>query len=106
MSADLRGIDESYEDALGVWHETPPTTRSALLASMGVDPAALSAPPAAPVQVVRPQQVTPARGPAALTLEDGTVLQRQSGAPTGSPLGLSYLPPARWRHSRPTHYEP
>ena len=50
-----------YEDALGVWHPTPPTTRVALLAAMGVDPAAQSAPPAAPVQVIRPHHVHPAR---------------------------------------------
>jgi hypothetical protein len=51
MSTDRWGIDDGYEDALGVWHQTPPTTRSALLASMGVDPSEQSAPPAAPVQV-------------------------------------------------------
>jgi hypothetical protein len=62
MRTDVWGIDEGYEDALGAWHETPPTTRVALLAAMGVDPAAQSAPPAALVQVVRPQRVTPLAG--------------------------------------------
>jgi hypothetical protein len=47
MSTDRWGIDDGYEDALGVWQQTPPTTRSALLASMGVDPSEPSAPPAA-----------------------------------------------------------
>ena len=74
MSTDIWGIDNGYEDALGVWHQTPPTTHLALLASMGVDPSAQSAPPAAPVQVLRPKQVTPLAGPAELTLEDGTLV--------------------------------
>jgi hypothetical protein len=53
MSTDIWGIDHGYEDALGVWHETPPATRVALLASMGVDPAEQSVPLVAPVQVVQ-----------------------------------------------------
>ena len=44
MRTDVWGIDEGYEDALGAWHETPPTTRVALLAAMGVDPDDFSAP--------------------------------------------------------------
>ena len=27
MSTDIGGIDNGYEDTLGVWHQTPPTTR-------------------------------------------------------------------------------
>jgi hypothetical protein len=38
MRTDIWGIDAGYEDALGVWRQTPPATRLALLASMGVDP--------------------------------------------------------------------
>ena len=83
MSTDIWGIDDGYEDALGVWHETPPTTRLALLASISVDSSAPSAPPAAPVQVVRPHQVLPLTGPAELTLEEGTVLQVEAALPLG-----------------------
>jgi 4-alpha-glucanotransferase len=93
MSTDIWGIDDGYEDALGVWHETPPTTRFALLAAMGVDPAELSAPPAAPVQVVRPHQILPLGGPAELTLEDGTVLQVAAALPPDLPLGYHTLRP-------------
>ena len=93
MSTDIWGIDNGYEDALGVWHQTPPTTRLALLASMGVDPSAQSAPPAAPVQVLRPQHVTPLEGPAELTLEDGTVLQIEAALPPDLPLGYHTLRP-------------
>lgn len=93
MSTDRWGIDHGYEDARGVWHQTPPTTRVALLASMGVDPSAQSTPPAAPVQVVRPQQVTPIEDPAELTLEDGTVLQIEATLPPDLPLGYHTLRP-------------
>ena len=93
MSTDVWGIDDGYEDALGVWHQTPPTTRVALLAAMGVDPSAQSAPPAAPVQVIRPQHVTPLEGPAEVTLEDGTVLQLEAALPPDLPLGYHTLRP-------------
>jgi 4-alpha-glucanotransferase len=93
MGTDIWGIDDGYEDALGVWCQTPPTTREALLASMGVDPSEQSAPPAAPVQVVRPQQVLPLGGPAELTLEDGTVLQVEAVLPPDLPFGYHTLRP-------------
>src|SRR5689334_11632633 len=93
MSTDIWGIDDGYEDALSIWHDTPPTTRLALLASMGVDPAEQSAPPAAPVQVVRPHQILPLGGPAELTLEDGTVLQVEAALPPDLPLGYHTLRP-------------
>jgi 4-alpha-glucanotransferase len=93
MSTDIWGIDHGYEDALGVWHDTPPATRVALLASMGVDPAEQSVPLVAPVQVVRPQHVTPLRGPAELTLEDGTMLQVEAALPPDLPFGYHTLRP-------------
>jgi 4-alpha-glucanotransferase len=93
MRTDVWGIEEGYEDALGAWHETPPATRVALLAAMGVDPAAQSAPPTAPVQVIRPQQVFPLEGPTELTLEEGTVLQLDTALPPDLPLGYHTLRP-------------
>ena len=39
MGTDIWGIDDGYEDALGVWRETPAITRSALRAAMGGNPA-------------------------------------------------------------------
>src|SRR4029453_6695264 len=61
--------------------------------AMGVDPAEQSAPPAAPVQVVRSKHVTPLRGPAEVTLEDGTVLQIDAALPPDLPLGYHTLRP-------------
>ena len=74
---------------MGAWHAPPPPTRVALLASMGVDPAAQRAPPAAPVPGVRPQHVTPLRGPAALTREEGTVLRVEAALPPDLPFGFT-----------------
>jgi maltooligosyltrehalose trehalohydrolase len=54
MGTDLWGIDEGYEDALGVWRETPAATRSALLAALGVDPAQSGPPLEPPVRVLPP----------------------------------------------------
>ena len=93
MRTDVWGIDAGYEDALGVWQPTPPTTRGALLAAMGVDPAAPSAPPVAPVQVIRPPHVPPLAGPAEVTLEDGTVLPVATTLPPDLPLGYHTLRP-------------
>jgi 4-alpha-glucanotransferase len=93
MRTDVWGIHDGYEDALGVWRQTPPATRQTLLRSMGVDPSKQSAPPAAPVQVVCPQRVTLIEGPAELTLEDGTVLQLEAALPPDLPLGYHTLRP-------------
>ena len=93
MSTDAWGIDDGYEDALGVWRQTPPATRLALLRSMGVDPSAQNAPPAAPVRVIRPHQVFPLEGPAELMLEDGTVLRLEAALPPDLPWGYHTLRP-------------
>ena len=37
MGTDIWGIDDGYEDALGVWRETLAATRSALRTAMGVN---------------------------------------------------------------------
>jgi 4-alpha-glucanotransferase len=60
---------------------------------MGVDAAEQSAPPATPVQVVRPHQMLPLGGPAELMLEDGTVLQIDAALPPDLPLGYHTLRP-------------
>jgi hypothetical protein len=52
MATDVWGIDDGYEDALGEWHDTPATTRSALLAAMGVDPAEPGSPAPTAVHVL------------------------------------------------------
>ena len=93
MGTDMWGIDDGYEDALGVWRETPAATRSALLAAMGVDPAQSGPPPEPPVHVLRPGQALPLEQPAELRLEDGTALRVDAALPPDLPLGYHELRP-------------
>jgi 4-alpha-glucanotransferase len=91
MGTNMWGIDDGYEDALGVWRETPAATRSALLAAMGVDPAQSSPPLEPPVRVLRPGQALPLEKPAELRLEDGTALRVDAALPPDLPLGYHEL---------------
>jgi 4-alpha-glucanotransferase len=91
MGTDMWGIDDGYEDALGVWRKTPADTRSALLAAMGVDPAQSGPPPESPVHVLRPGQALPLEKPAELRLEDGTAVRVDAALPPDLPLGYHEL---------------
>jgi 4-alpha-glucanotransferase len=91
MATDIWGIDDGYEDALGGWHDTSAVARSALLVTMGIDPAAPSAPARAPVRMLRPGQALPLEGPAELVLEDGTALRVDVVLPPDLPLGYHML---------------
>jgi 4-alpha-glucanotransferase len=91
MGTDTWGIDDGYEDALGVWRETPGTTRSALHAAMGVDPAQSGPPVEPPVRVLRSGQTMPLEKPAELRLEDGTVVRVDVSLPADLPLGYHEL---------------
>jgi 4-alpha-glucanotransferase len=91
MGTDIWGIDDGYEDALGVWRETPVTTRSALRAAMGVNPAQSSPPAEPPVCVLRSGQILPLEKPAELRLEDGTMLRVDVSLPADLPLGYHEL---------------
>jgi len=91
MGTDMWGIDNGYEDALGVWRETPPATRSALLAAMDVDPAQSGPPPESPVRVLRPGQALQLEQPAELRLEDGTASRVDAALPPDLPLGYHEL---------------
>jgi 4-alpha-glucanotransferase len=91
MGTDTWGIDNGYEDALGLWRETPAATRLALLAAMGVDPAPSGPPPEPPVRVLRPGQALRLEQPAELRLEDGTTLHVDAALPPDLPLGYHEL---------------
>ncbi|HVR64198.1 MAG TPA: 4-alpha-glucanotransferase [Polyangia bacterium] len=93
---DLFGIAESYHDARGTLHATPPATRAAILAAMGVsraEPAVPIAPAPPPVRVVGPGDARTVDGGATLTLEDGTRLRVAAGAelPPDLPFGYHRL---------------
>jgi 4-alpha-glucanotransferase len=93
MSTDIWGIDRGYEDALGVWQDTPPATHRAILAAMGIDAAAPPERSESLVQVVRPGQTLSLRSPADLILEDGTVVRVETALPPDIPFGYHTLRP-------------
>ena len=87
---DAWGIDDGYFDALGVWHDTSPSTHEAIVAAMGGDPD--EPPPLTPAVVVLragATPATPARGD--LALEDGSVLTIDGTLPADLPLGYHEL---------------
>jgi 4-alpha-glucanotransferase len=97
MTTDPWGIAAGYLDTRGVWHDTPPETRAAILAAMGADAAAGGPPAIARVRVVRPGETPPVEGPAQLVLEDGSVLRMDGVLPPRIPFGYHELRPADGR---------
>jgi 4-alpha-glucanotransferase len=88
---DAWGIADGYEDALGVWHGAPETTRAELRAAMGVDGGTM--PAASVVRVLRPGDDLSIAAPARLTLEDGAALDVRGALPRDLPLGYHDLQP-------------
>jgi 4-alpha-glucanotransferase len=96
---DRWGIDDGYEDALGVWHETPDRTRQAILRAMGAEgPARLGG----GVLVQTPERRVRLRERAELVLEDGTALPVERELPSDLPLGYHEL--KFERAARPTRF--
>jgi 4-alpha-glucanotransferase len=93
METGIWGIDEGYEDALGVWRSTPAATRLALLAAMGVDPDQSAPPPEPLVRVIRSGQTLPLEKPAELRLEDGSTSRIDVALPPDLPFGYHELRP-------------
>jgi 4-alpha-glucanotransferase len=89
---DAWGIAEGYEDALGVWHTLPESTRAALRRAMGVEEDD-DEPAPSPVRVLRPGDDRALAAPARLTLEDGAVLEVRDTLPADLPLGYHDLHP-------------
>ena len=100
MSTDKWGIDMGYEDALGVWQDISPTTHLALLAAMGIDPAAPHDRSEPSVQVVRPGQTVPLHHPADVILEDGTTVRVEKALPPDLPFGYHTLRPLNDKTSK------
>jgi 4-alpha-glucanotransferase len=88
---DAWGIADGYEDALGVWHTAPESTRAELRAAMGVG--GTGTPPVPAVRVLRPGDDASITVPARLTLEDGTGLDVRGVLPRDLPFGYHDLQP-------------
>jgi 4-alpha-glucanotransferase len=91
MSTDRWGIDEGYEDTVGVWHPIRPTTRAAVLRAMGVDPERAADGCADSVLVVRQGEATTLGSPGEIVLEDGTRIDVQQEVPPDLPPGYHRL---------------
>ena len=90
MGTDIWGIDDGYEDALGVWRRPPPPRgRPCWLPWASIRPKPVRR--QAPVRVLRPGQVLPLEQPAELRLEDGTAWRVDAALPPDLPLGYHEL---------------
>ena len=83
---DRLGIASAYEDAFGRSRATSDETRAAIVAAMGVNPAARRLKPRVCVIDLRKPN-RPRLGPGELRLEDGAVLQVPDRLPVELPLG-------------------
>ena len=95
MSTDAWGLTSGYHDNQGRWQETPPETRAALLAAMGVDPDGHPAPGPTRVHVIQAGQASSWPDPADLVLEDGTCLRVEGLLPPDLPIGYHEMRPLR-----------
>lgn len=86
-STDAWGIDDSYFDALGGYHEIDPETHRQVLAAMGLHPDELPVWPR--FRVVRDGEAV--AGPGRLRLEDGTERSLEDGESVGVPHGYHHL---------------
>jgi 4-alpha-glucanotransferase len=91
MTTDVWGIDDGYEDALGVWRPTTPDTRRAILDAMGVDHDSPEDTAPDPVLVVRQGRPVDLDEPGDLVLEDGTLLTVGARLPPDLPTGYHEL---------------
>lgn len=93
MATSPWGIDSGYEDASHRWHDTPPETRAAILAAMGVTDANAIPPAGDAVRVIRAGQAVAWQRRGQVTLEDGTRLSVTSALPPDLPLGYHRFQP-------------
>ena len=84
VTQDAWGIEDSYSDALKVWHKTTPETRGRLLAAMGVSEHDRSPPKS--VELVEKGK-SASLGSGELRLEDGTALRIDGPLPPDLPIG-------------------
>jgi 4-alpha-glucanotransferase len=85
------GIDLSYQDAFGQWHETPPRTITAILDAMGADTNAIAAPSDEAVIVVRAGEQRELPRAARIDLESGETIHVEGRLPPDLPAGYHRL---------------
>ena len=87
------GIDSGYWDAAGQWRDAPASTLDAVRAAMGAESGQDGPPPGPPLWFVPAGRVEFLRGPADITLEDGTLLRSVEALPPDLPPGYHDLRP-------------
>lgn len=87
MTTDPWAIQDGYWDVEGGWHETPPETRRAIRAAMGVEEPGTGPEAEEPVRVLYPGDLSRPSEPGELTLEDGTRLRIDGPLPPDLPWG-------------------
>ena len=85
------GIDLTYEDALGTWHDTPDETIQAIMQAMGADATAIAPSPDDSVIVVREGEQREMLPGGTITLEDGQTLSFAGRLPADLPTGYHQL---------------
>jgi 4-alpha-glucanotransferase len=87
------GVESGYEDAADCWHDTPPETRTALLAAMGVTDPDARPPAREPVRVLRPGPQAAWAEPGEILLEEGGHVRVDGARPVDLPLGYHRFQP-------------
>ena len=85
------GIDLSYEDALGKWHDTDPETARAILEAMEAPPDGSKPKPDGSVLVVRAGDTAALAGAGTIILESGGRLPTGKSLPPDLPTGYHQL---------------
>jgi 4-alpha-glucanotransferase len=88
-TADVWGIEQKYQDAMGQWHEISLQAKSALLRAMDVDE--LDEPESAALTIINEGTELPINGAAEIELEDGTRLRAANRLPPNLPMGYHKL---------------
>ncbi len=91
MNTDAWGIDVTYEDAAGALQHISEEDLQVLRSAIGPLPKMTGSWFEEPVKVVRPGESIPLPTSAALTLEDGTLLELQDRLPEDLPIGYHWL---------------
>ncbi|MBV8572692.1 MAG: 4-alpha-glucanotransferase, partial [Acidobacteriaceae bacterium] len=81
------GVDLTYQDAFGKWHETPPQTLAAITKALGADPDALAPPDQESLLIVRAGEQRELSRPVAIRLENGEEITAEQRLPPDLPCG-------------------
>ncbi len=85
------GVDLTYKDAFGKWHETPPETLEAIGAALGADTGTVAPPEDDSLIITRCREQRELPGPATICLESGEELPVEGRLPADLPSGYHTL---------------